>query len=102
VTESGTEAMFVWDDARKTVMFCRATVGRFALSERDITAAGYVPPSAGSFGGIMVMTTFDARPGTVEVAAEAGKNWTAQSKRAANSAIVVVFLNFCCLLFDQN
>jgi len=97
VTESGTEAMLVWDEVRNTVMLCSATVGRLDESERETTTAWYTPPSAGSFGGMIVRTTFAAGPGAFEVAAEAGRNSVVKSSSAATIASFVVFLNLYCL-----
>lgn len=54
VKESGTVAMLVWDDVRKTVTLLSAAVGFPLESTREMTTAGYTPPSEGSFGGMIV------------------------------------------------
>jgi len=92
-TESGTEAMLVWEEARNTVTFLRVTVGRVFASSTETTSAGYVPLSAGSFGGMTDRTIPAGIPGTLDVAAEVGRNWTDDSSSAATSARMVVFLN---------
>jgi hypothetical protein len=50
---------------------------------------------------MMERTTLAAGPGVVEVAAEAGRNWTVNSRSAATIANFVVFLNLCYLQNDQ-
>jgi hypothetical protein len=92
--------MLVWDEAKNTVTFSSATVGRLALSASDMITAEYIPPSAGSLGGTIVRTTLVAGPGTVEVAAEAGKSCTVKSNSAATTASLVVLLNLDCLQID--
>jgi hypothetical protein len=74
VTESGTDAMLVWEEVRKMVTFPRVAVGRLFESARETTTAGYTPPSAGSLGGMTVTTTLFAGPGTVSFAAIAGRS----------------------------
>jgi len=68
-------------------------VGRLFASSTETTSAGYVPLSAGSFGGTIDSTIPAGTPGVLDVAAEAGRNWTVDSNRAATSASIVVFLN---------
>jgi len=93
--------MLVWDEARKTVKFVSAAVGRLVASSREMTIAEYTPPSAGSLGGMMVRTTLEAGPGTDEVAAEAGRNWTVKSSTAVSIASFVVLFNLYYLQIDQ-
>jgi hypothetical protein len=95
-TESGTEAMLVWEEERNTVKLLKLIVGRLFASSTETTSAGNVP-LVGSLGGTIVSTTLLAGPGTFDVAAETGRNWTVDRNSATVRASIVVFLNFYCL-----
>jgi hypothetical protein len=93
VTVFGTDAMLVWEEVRYTVRGVRAAEGRPFESTSETTTAGYVPLSAGSFGGIIVSERPTARDGTLEVTATE-KGMACDTRRSDTTATSTVPLTF--------
>ena len=93
LTLLGTVAMFVPEEVRKTVIFDRAADGSPLLSINDTTTAGYVPPSAGSVGGIIVSARPTAWVGMLDVdEREIGTDW--DTKRSVMTPTSIATLAF--------